>query len=192
MITFTGSHKILRALRASDTAAITFFITLGAMFVGRHFFEGVPYQISYSAMIGDTAGFIYILLRAQEILRRPEIHIPDWLQRNDVHIVTLGVSFLLGVIVCLLSLQARQGQVMDAYHDIVIAPMFLYLAITLIPVILYNGTRREMFEVGFYACLWLLLAILDWETGMIAQRVWLAGHIGVDWPVLWSVIPWHQ
>jgi hypothetical protein len=161
------------------------------MFAGRHLFEGIPYQVSYSAMIGDTAGFIYIVLRAQEILKRSDdVYIPACLQRGDVHVATLSASFLLGVIASMMSLATRHGQIMDIYHDVVIAPVFLYLAITLVPVMLYNGSRREMFEAGFYAALWLVLAIMDWETGMIIQRVWLATHLHVVWPVLPTTIIW--
>ncbi len=182
MTTFVGSLRILRAMRPSDATAIIFLSTLGAIFAGRHYFEGAPYQVSYSAMIGDSIGFIYVILRAQEVLKRPRIYIPDLLQMREFHMVALSLSFLLGVLATVLTIHMRDGQIMDIYHDVFIAPMFLYLAITLVPVILCNGTRREMFEAGIYACLWVSLVIVDWSTGMIAQRIWLETHLHVVWP----------
>ena len=190
MTTFVGSHRILRAARPSETAAIVFLMTLAAMFAGRHYFEGIPYQVSYSAMIGDTAGLIFVILRAQEVLKRDDVVIYEVLQEPKVHLCILITCFLLGVFASLVSISSRSGQVMDVYHDVFIAPIFLYLAITLVPVILKNGTRKEMFEAGFYVSIWLVLVIFDWSTGMINQRAWLAAHGHMVWPVLSTTFDW--
>jgi len=190
MTTFVGSHKAMQSVRSSDAVAVIFIMTLGAMFLGRWLLEGLPYQVSLSATIGDTAGFIYVILRAQEVLKRPGIQIPELLQRRDVHVWILMVGFVICILGCFLSLRTRQGQIMDIYHDVFIAPMFIYLGFTLVPVILANGTRKEMYEAGSYITLWLSLAAFDWYTGMIAQRPWLTEHFHLVWPVHWWIFIW--
>jgi hypothetical protein len=68
---------------------------------------------------------------------------------------------------------------MDVYHDVVVVPIFLSLAVFLLPVIFMNG---KVINIIFSFCLillWLLLLMFDLDSGRINQREWLREHYGV-------------
>jgi len=170
-----GSHYILSVLPIWATAAILFTITLAAILVGRDYFEGLPYNVAYSAVIGD-AGLVIGVLIAATILQRGEPYVPEWLQSGTVHGVILLASVVLSVTICVLTLGSRSGQVMDIYHDVVIAPLILYFAITLVPVIYYNGTKAEKTALLCFIVLWAALVAFDIKYERMDQRTWLSLH----------------
>jgi hypothetical protein len=170
-----GSYYVLTALPVWATAAIMFAITLAAILVGRDILEGLPYNVAYSAALGD-AGLVIGVLIAATILQRGGANIPNWLQSGTTHILILLASFALGLLVCVLTLSSRSGQVMDIYHDVVVAPIILYLAVTLVPVIYLSGTKMEKTAVLCFVLLWAGLVSFDIKHDRINQRTWIANH----------------
>jgi hypothetical protein len=170
-----GSYYVLATLPVWATAAILFAITMATILVGRDVLEGLPYNVAYSAIIGD-AGLLIGVLIAATILQWGIVDVPQWLHSGTTHVLILFVLALGGTAVCLLTLGSRSGQAMDIYHDTVIAPLILYLAITLVPVIYYNGTKTEKLSVLVCFVLWASLVVFDIKYKRMDQRSWLQNH----------------
>jgi len=170
-----GSHYWLTVLPIWATAAILFTFTLAAILIGRDILEGLPYNVAYSAVVGD-AGLVISVLIAAGILQRRGLWLSVWPQTGIGHALIMFGSVMLGIIICVLTLGSRSGQVMDIYHDVIIAPLILYLAITLVPVIYYNGTRVEKMAVIGFVVLWLALVGFDVKYKRMDQRTWLQNH----------------
>jgi len=165
-------YSILTALPVWATAGILFVITMVAILVGRDVLEGLPYNVSYSAVVGD-AGLIISVLIAATVLQRGGCYIPELLQVVKVHELVLVASMALGAAVSVFTLGQRSGQLMDVYHDVIVGPLFLYLAITLLPVVYYNGTRVEKWSVVGFIILWFILVVFDIRYDRMNQRDWL-------------------
>ncbi len=157
---------------------ILFALTFGAIFVGRHIFEGVPYQVSYSAQVGDAALLMAVLIAAT-ILQRGNAVIPAWAPRLSV--VIAGIALFIGIVVCVSTLTSRGGKLMDIYHDVVIAPIVMYFAITLLPVIYQNGTALEQGATWFAIAFWMICVIYDVHDDRMNQRR-LLERMGLKFP----------
>jgi hypothetical protein len=142
------------------------------MHIGRDRIEGLGYQVAYSAKIGDAALFGVVFITAT-ILQRGGFTLPGWLMDGSVHASIGLVSFIIGVSVCNITLASRWGHVMDVYHDVVIAPMILYFAATLLPVIYLGGTTAEKISTVCLVLLWIALVAFDVKTDRMNQRRWL-------------------
>jgi hypothetical protein len=172
-----GSHYILSVLPIWVTALILFTVTQLAMLVGRDVLEGLPYQVSCSAMIGD-AGFVVIVLIAAEIFHYRGLRLLIWPSPSTLrgHVTIIIISVMLGITVSVFTLESRSGQAMDVYHDVVIAPMFVYLACTLLPIIWHNGTKLEKRVTVLLILLWVGLVGFDVKYQRMNQRQWLQNH----------------
>ena len=160
--------------------AFLFVLTYGALFVGRHIFEGVPYQVSYSAFIGD-AGLLVAVMIAATILQRGHAIIPDWLTAGWVHIEIYFVALVACTITCIMTLKSRSGKLMDVYHDAVIGPVVIYFAVTLLPVIFTNGSVSEFGSTCVSIQLWVLCVIYDICGDRMNQRC-LLERLGLRFP----------
>lgn len=158
------------------TAMILYFSTLGVIHVGRDYFEGIPYQVAYSAQFGDTLLFGAVLIAATILQQRDGADIPLWFQGLGTQILVLGGCFLLGFVVCIVTLKTRSGQKMDMFHDIAMGPVILFLAITLLPVIWNNGTVVEISATAGFILVWAGLTVFDIKHERMDQRKWLQSH----------------
>ena len=170
-----GSIYVLALLPIWAIALILYFGTLGVIHVGRDYFEGLPYQVAYSAQFGDAALFGAVLIAAG-ILQTEVAYIPEWLQNGNTHLMIASGSYSLGIAVCLATLKTRSGQFMDIYHDVVIGPLILYLAITLLPIIFLNGSTTEVLATICLALFWAGLVIFDIKKQRMDQRTWLKNN----------------
>lgn len=107
-------------------------------------------------MIGDGALIVAVLMAA-EILKRGGT-MPEWLQDSKYHIGAGFVGIIFGVVWLKFD---RPQQWADRYHHAVIAPLLLYLVITLLPVIFTNGNKNEKFATVFFVVLWVVLVFYD-------------------------------
>lgn len=64
----------------------------------------------------------------------------------------------------------------DIYHHLLVAPLILYLAITLLPVIITKGTAIEKSAVMCLVLLWAALIAFDIKYNRVNQREWLENH----------------
>jgi len=103
---------------------------------------------------------------------------PQWMANRYVHFAILVASVAVGITASVLTLTARHGQLMDVYHDVIVTPLFLYLAATLLPVIVKYGKRAEIVVVVCCGLLWAGLGWFDFAHSIFpSQRVWLYHHI---------------
>jgi len=139
-----GIYWLLANVPAWATTLVLSTGTLTALFVGRHRLERMPYQVSYSAQIGEGVFFVVIVLIAEGILARGGT-VPDWLYEldGDAHIALMVVCVVVGLLVSYATIELRSGQAMDIYHDVVIGPAIAYCAFTLLPLISTSGTDLE-------------------------------------------------
>lgn len=172
---FVGIHAFLVWCPLWATVLILYAITELVMHTGRDLFEGLGYQVAYSAKVGDAALFGVVFIVAT-ILQRGNIVLPGWLMETHVHLLLVVGCCLLGYVVNRMTLESRLGQAMDTYHDLVIAPMILYFAITLLPVIWLGGTTTERAATICFVLIWVALVVYDIKSDRMNQRQWLQKH----------------
>lgn len=174
-----GIYYILTTWPIWTTAAVLAAISLTVL-VGRDILEGLMYNVSYSSMVGDAALIICVLIAATILQRNRDCCcVPYWLQNYGMQRDLLILSFLIGLLTCWLTLGSRSGQVMDIYHDLAIGPLFLFFAITLLPVIFKNGNGKEVFATILLIALWAGLVVFDIKYDRLNQRQWLKDHHGI-------------
>lgn len=159
---------------------------LMAIPLGRYFFEGMLYDVSFASSIGDKALLVVVLICATMLQRGARI--PEWLQSDRIHLMLCSICFAVGIMTCALTLSSRQGREMDAWHDIIIVPLFAYLAFTLLPVVFIrenrkfmNATRAELAVVVCCILIWAALGWFDASQGLLIQRAWLSQHTHLIW-----------
>lgn len=173
-----GSYHVLAVLPIWATALILYMMTIGVIFVLRDRYEGLFYNTSYSAMLGDGA-LIGVVLMAAEILKRGVVSLPEFPQSVYFHICFALVGGVLG---CFWWLRISHPQQWgDVYHHLVIVPLVVYLGLTLLPVIYYNGTRMEVIATICLIALWAGLVVYDLRSGRLDQRKYhnLRSHLKV-------------
>jgi hypothetical protein len=168
---FVGSHYVLSELPIWASSIILYTVTMGVIYVTRDFFEGLPYQVAYSAQFGDAALAGAVLIAAT-ILRRGN-PMPWMFSSGYFHILAALVSMGFGITWWSLDRPAHWG---DIYHHLFIAPLICYLAITLSPVILINGTKLEKFCAFCLVLVWITLVAFDIKYERMNQRQWLQSH----------------
>jgi len=168
---FAGSHYVLSELPIWASSIILYAVTMGVIYVARDFFEGLPYQVAYSAQFGDAALAGAVLIAATIIHRGDPL--PLSLSSGSSHVLAAIAGLTLGLTWWALDRPTYWG---DIYHHLFLAPLFLYLAITLLPVILINGTTLEKSCVLSFALLWAALVAFDLTHERMNQRQWLQNH----------------
>ena len=168
---FVGSHYALFELPIWASALIFYGVTTGVIYVARDFLEGLPYQVAYSAEFGDTALAGAVLIAAT-ILQRGD-PLPWRLTSGYLHVVAALVGISCGITWWSLDRPTHLG---DIYHHLVVAPLILYLAITLLPVIVISGTKVEKFCVLCLVLVWATLVTFDVTHERMNQRQWLQSH----------------
>jgi hypothetical protein len=157
---FVGSLYVLKTLPIWFTMAILFIIAIGVILIGRQSLEGTAYN-PLSSGVGDCMLILVGVGIGAGILQRGKCTVPKLLQNVNVHLMIFTLCFLAGVAICRTTILTRGGQSMDIYHDIVVVPMFLQLAATLLPVIFMNGTKIEKVAVILVISLWIGLVGAD-------------------------------
>lgn len=161
-----GSYYVLTMLPIWATALIMYMLTIGVLFILRDIFEGLFYNTSYSAMLGDGA-LVVVGLMTAGILQRGGVSLPTWAQGILFHQFSFFAAGLLGFVWSLLDQPKQWG---DRYHHAVIAPLLCYLGLTLLPVIFWNGTRIEITATVLLILLWAGLVVYDAVTRRLNQR----------------------
>ena len=159
---YVGSY-LLGELPIWATAFLLFMATFGVVFILRDRCEGVYYNTSYSATLGDGALFAIVIM-AVEILKRRE---KNWLPGPPYHIVGACVAVIFGLIWWVFD---RPEQRADIYHHLVIAPLLCYLGITLLPVIIKDGRMAEVVVAACLILVWAGLCVYDAKTDRLSQR----------------------
>ena len=147
---------------------------LQGIYLGRDKDEGLPYNVALSSYIGEYA-LIVVSIVAMGILRDGRASkIPGWLQNDQAHVIILVGSVFIGVVASVTTLRSRWGQATDIYHDVIVAPVLLYLMVTLLPVIELNGTDGEFWATFCLVMLWVYTVAFDVKHDRMKQRGWLS------------------
>jgi hypothetical protein len=168
---FVGSHYALSELPIWASGIILYAVTMGVIYVARDTFEGLPYQVAYSAQFGDAALAGAVLIAATILHRGSPL--PLMLSSGYFHVLAALVSVGCGIMWWSLDRPAQWG---DIYHHLFVAPLFFYLATTLLPVILINGTKGEKVCVLCLVLLGAALVAFDFKHERMNQRQWLQGR----------------
>ncbi len=159
-----GIYWLLVSLPLGATTFGLYVLTLGMIFILRDTKEGLFYNTSYSAMIGDGA-LLAVIVSAIGILKqggRP----PEWLA-PDTQSVLAVIGVFLGLAWYLRDNPKCPG---DKYHHLVIAPLFFFLWFTMVPVIIKNGTWWDNALAVCCVVIWAVLVAYDAATGRLDQR----------------------
>ena len=174
-----GIYRLLERTPIWLTALIFFAISFGAINELRDQLEGLPYQVARSAIYGDAGLFIGVLIAQTIIKRRAQGHFIILSRRLDswrTQAVIIVACFWLGFMADILTLKSRSGQVADVYHDVVLAPVILFLVIMLLPVIFKNGRQHEKAAIVLIAAFYFGMVGLDISQSRLDQRSWLMRH----------------
>lgn len=120
-----GIYWVLAELPIWVTAGVLFVITQLVILIGRDLLEGIPYQVAYSAIVGEGLCFTAMILIAATILQRGGIYIPQFLRCPSMDIILLLGSIFVGMVICILTLRERSGNLVDIYHDLVVMPLII-------------------------------------------------------------------
>jgi len=146
-------------------AVAMIFLGYGVLFLFRDFFEGHYYDVSFASVIGD-AGLIGAILIGAEILKSQGTVSADWARSVYCHCICALAAIGAGAF--LLARVYRQqgwfGEYADRYHNAFIVPTLVYLILTLLPVIYYQGSGFEKWATSFSLILWFILVIIDSRT----------------------------
>ncbi len=167
MKNLVGGYWVLVTLPIWATAFLLYVVTLGAIFFLRDHFEGLFYNTSYSAMLGDGALLVVVLMGAEIIKRAESISnvYGGWFHLGAL-LIAIGFGFSWWVM-------DRPQQWGDVYHHLVIAPIFAYFAVILLPLILGRGTKLEVGGTFCLVLLWAVLVVYDAKTKRLAQRQYM-------------------
>jgi hypothetical protein len=168
---FVGSHYVLFRLHIGVSGFILLVVTIGVVFLLRNIFEGLAYQVAYSAEFGAFL-LVGAVLVAARILQRGEA-LSRWLISGHFHAFAAVISVIFGVTCWSIFRPTQWG---DNYYQLYIAPLLLYLAITLLPVIAINGTRAERLCVVCFALVQIALLTFDYTHGRLSQLPWIEKH----------------
>jgi hypothetical protein len=161
-----GSYYLLSVLPIWAMYLIMFIVVLGVLFILRDKYEGLYYNTSYSAVLGDGA-LVAVVLMAAGILQRGWVLLPTWAQGGYFHSLALVAGVILGIFWVMIDDPKQWG---DKYHHLVIAPLLCYLGITLLPLIYMNGKWWEKVTTICLIFLWAGLVVYDIETNRLVQR----------------------
>jgi hypothetical protein len=104
------------------------------------------------------------------------VFVPELLGNGWIQTAILGICVLIGVAICIKTLGERSGQMADMYHDIIIGPVILFFAVTLVPIIWYNARWYEGLAVILATIVWASLVYIDFKYERMNQRQWLVNH----------------
>ncbi|MFA5098899.1 MAG: hypothetical protein WC461_01620 [Candidatus Paceibacterota bacterium] len=176
-----GIYEFLYWCPMWAVAGALYFLVIGILFIIRDWQEGLPYNISVASQQGDLALIVAILIGV-EILKRQQ-SLPEWMGTNFQFILfAVSVSFGLLYQLVVFFLGNKWGTAADAFHNMFIAPLLLFMLVTTVPVTVLYGVWFEKTCVIFCLLVWLLTLLFDIIDGRLQQPEWHADH-GIDLPL---------
>lgn len=157
-------------------ALALYFLVIGILFIIRDLREGLPYNISVASQQGGLA-LIGVILIGVEILKRQTVSTP-WMGDFNFQSILFAVSVFFGTFYqwMVVSKSKKWGTAADAYHNLFIASLLVFMLGSTMPIILLCGTRLEWnFTISFLV-IWLATLAFDWFHGRLQQTAWLASR----------------
>jgi|GEM_PF-3945839 len=179
-----GTYWILSTFPVLVTISIIVIACICMLPVGREFFEGLGYNTSLAAQIGDVFLGLIIMITAMVLQRNPVL--PGWVVSGYFQFVMFDLAALIAVIAIIMP----APMVMDKFHNVFVVPLFVYFLTTSAPVLYYGGTTQE-WCVGLNCFgIWIALLIFDAATGRLPQQQYLYEHHGIRLPAWEGKFKW--
>jgi hypothetical protein len=173
-----GIYAILVSMPIWSIVLVFYLLTLFVVDAGREIFEGFSYNVSFAAKYADVGLLVAILIGATILKRIPGFD--SFLGAEIFQIICVAISLLISLFMISSEVLMRQKhisrQIVDIYHNILIMPLFVFLFLTLVPVIYLHGSNVERLTTLFFLLLWVVLMICDIKAGRLEQREWLVKH----------------
>ena len=169
-----GIYRILTYWHPVATIGTIFFITYVPIQIFRAIFEGMAYQVAYSALLGYPSIVLALLVPTTMFREDRVTKIPKWLQDGYVHLEIYLGALLLCLAFCTIAGNSRSHQLGDRWNDLVVSPIFLYLCV-LAPV-MWNKKNGDKWERWVFWVLVLSLPVffvIDLLLKTLNQRWWL-------------------
>lgn len=178
MYDFIGSYYLLTLYPAFQTITVLGLISIGAMFFIRDFFEGLAYNTSRCALWGGVAVLAVIGMGISILNNSP--FIPPFLSGATFHFLTGLISIVIAIInvrTVLAKARGKEETIMDTYHNWVLLPGYIYLMLTVIPLILVCGNGWSHVSLILLAVVYVKTLVHDIQTGRLNQPkfLWLRG-----------------
>ena len=175
MENYLGLYYVLASWPIWETIFVFYLLTQFVVDAGRELFEGFSYNISHAARYGDVGLFIIIIIGVT-ILQRGLVF-ESFIATRNFQFTCAGIGILAGIIMFLIEfymvLHSVSRQLVDIYHNIIILPLFVYLLVSLIPVIYFHGNLTDQSVTAVCFLFWFVLVLYDIKNKRLDQRSWL-------------------
>lgn len=177
-----GLFYWLTLLPVTGTFAVLVVVCLGLTMEIRERTEGTSYTASKSSFPGIPI-LIGCALMAVPIIQRG-VHISHRLSDGWYHFVCFLLAICWAVVAQILATKQSRWTpkvtAADTYHNVVAAPLQLFLLLALTPVVWMYGSTREVLTMVLLFAVWLGLLAYDWATGRLDQRKWMRDNYFED------------
>ncbi len=171
-----GSFWLLREVSSRALLICLYVICIAILPVGREFFEGLPYNISWASQFGDLF-LVGVIIIGGEILKNTELNAR--LPANTVRSqwIWFFICLTFGAMMQLVLVNTRpRAMVIDTYHNVVVISLLFNLLIAAGVVIYKYGNFNQKRQAIFFLAIWLVLLVLDAINGRLDQQLWLKQH----------------
>ncbi len=175
-----GSYKWLTMYPMFETITFLFMVSIVAVFYIRDVSEGLAYNTSRCALWGGLAVLCIIAMGIDAI--RTGI-IPPFLAGDTFHIGAAALSVVLAGVNIHVNLKKEDGvkeTMADCYHNWILLPGYIYLIITLLPLIFAQAkvsggleTLITIFVPLIAIAVWILTGFCDKSWGRLDQPKYL-------------------
>lgn len=182
-----GSYRWLTMYPMFETITFLFMISIVAVFYIRDAFEGLAYNASRCALWGGLA-VLGIIAIGIHVIRTGVI--PPFLASDTFHFGAAALSAVLAGINIRANLKKEDGikeTVADLYHNWILLPGYIYLCLTVIPLIFAQLGKSE--DLGLLVIItivlimiWVVTGMDDKKFGRLKQQKYLENH-GLRLPI---------
>jgi hypothetical protein len=183
----TGIYWLLAVTPVWITVVTLLVFCIGILYPGRKYFEGVAYNVAYSSNFGDMALIGNFMIAVWGLQNGGRV--PMFANRILYQLVCLAISALLGIVWQFVYMEGlekkgRVAMIMDSYHNLVVAPMLIYLILFVnIPVMFASGNLFQWLLATTLVAIWAKLVFVDSNAERLDQQIWLRKNKGINLPV---------
>ncbi len=167
MRNFVGILRLMSELPAWALFVGLYVVCVGVFPVGRMYFEGMPYNLSFASSVGDIFLFGIILIASDTLksyVRSDSI--VGWNFQAVLLVVCVAVSLLSWRLL-------PANMVMDRYHSVVVVPLLFFMLVVSAVVIYSQAASYQKVVSIMFFFVWLTFLILDSKLDLLDQQKWL-------------------
>lgn len=100
------------------------------------------------------AGVLVVVLFTIGILKHGTVFVPNYyLQFGWCHWLILSIAMAFGVSMCLVT---NENRLAELFRDVIVDPLFVFLIITLLPIVYTNGTNGDKTVTSVCVLIWIV------------------------------------